>query len=65
VDIPLRKREKEYVRHSGYPGGQKFETLAKLSARRGYSEIVRRAIYGMLPKNKLRVRMMHELTITE
>jgi large subunit ribosomal protein L13 len=66
LDLSDRKRaQKEYFHHSGYPGGEKIETLGKLALRRGYPEIVRRAVYGMLPKNKLRERMMKHLIITD
>lgn len=61
---------KTYVRYSGYPGGQKFETYAQLTApseatkaRRGHKEAIRRAVLGMLPKNKLQARRIKLLTI--
>lgn len=44
--------EKEYVRHTGYPGGQRFAT-PKLLLSKKPTEIVRMAVSGMLPKNKL------------
>lgn len=44
--------EKEYVRHTGYPGGQRFTTPKELLSKRP-SEILKKAIGGMLPKNKL------------
>ena len=44
--------EKEYVRHTGYPGGQRFAT-PKLLLTKKPTEIVRMAVSGMLPKNKL------------
>ena len=44
--------EKEYVRHTGYPGGQRFATPKLLLTKRP-TEIVRMAVSGMLPKNKL------------
>ena len=66
LDISGKKaREKEYHRYSGYPGGLKRESLAVLVDRRGYGEIVRQAVKGMLPKNKLQDRMLKNLTITE
>src|SRR4030081_329204 len=43
---------KKYVRHSGYPGGLRSETLEQLLARRP-EEVVRRAVRGMLPQNRL------------
>ena len=60
-----KRRQKRYIHHSGHPGGLKEETLAHLIERRGYGETVRRAIYGMLPKNKLRDRLMKQLTVIE
>ncbi len=44
--------EKEYVRHTGYPGGQRFATPRELLAKKP-TEVVRMAVGGMLPKNKL------------
>jgi large subunit ribosomal protein L13 len=44
--------EKEYVRHTGYPGGQRFATPKELLARKP-TEVIRMAVSGMLPKNKL------------
>jgi large subunit ribosomal protein L13 len=58
-----KERTKEYVRYSGYPGGQKIETYAQLTARRGQKEAIRRAVLGMLPKNKLQARRIKLLTI--
>lgn len=54
---------KTYVRYSGYPGGQKKETYAMLTARRGEGEALRRAVLGMLPKNKLQSKRIKLLTI--
>lgn len=58
-----KQKEKAYQRYSGYPSGLKEETLGKLIARRGVGIVVRRAVYGMLPKNKLRARIIKNLTI--
>ncbi len=61
---------KTYLRYSGYPGGQKEETYVMLTAptethkaRRGHKEAIRRAVLGMLPKNKLQARRIKLLTI--
>lgn len=43
---------KKYVRHTGYPGGQKFLTATQLHDRKPYA-LVEKAVKGMLPKNKL------------
>ena len=58
-------KDKKYIRYSGYPGGQKVESYAMLTARRGHKEAIRRAIVGMLPKNKLQMRRIKLLTIKE
>ena len=44
--------EKEYVRHTGYPGGQRFAT-PKLLLSKKPTEVIKLAVSGMLPKNKL------------
>jgi large subunit ribosomal protein L13 len=44
--------DKEYVRHTGYPGGQRFATPKLLFSKKP-TEVVRMAVSGMLPKTKL------------
>ena len=44
--------EKEYVSYTGYPGGQRFVTPAKLMAKKP-TAVLERAIYGMIPKSRL------------
>ncbi len=58
-------RDKEYARYSMYPGGLTLETMGNVVEKKGAREVLRRAVYGMLPKNKLRARMMKNLKITE
>lgn len=58
-----KERNKKYIRYSGYPGGQKIESYQQLTARRGHQEVIRRAILGMLPKNKLQMKRIKLLTI--
>src|SRR2546430_6642093 len=55
-------KAKNYVRHSGYPGGLRSETLEQLLARRP-EEVVRRAVRGMLPRNRLRGEMFRQLHV--
>ena len=54
--------QKEYVRHSGYPGGRKVETLDKLLSRRP-TVVIEHAVKGMLPQNKLGRQMIKKLTV--
>jgi len=55
--------EKEYQRYSGYPGGRKVFTMASVVESRGAAEVLRKAVYGMLPNNKLRKSRMKQLII--
>lgn len=55
-------RDKVYYRHSGYPGGLKEETAEKLRQRRP-EQLVRRAVRGMLPKNRLSDRLIQKLKV--
>ncbi len=57
--------DKKYVSYTGYPGGLNIKSMAHKAATKGYSEIMKLAIYGMLPSNKLRPRIMKNLTISE
>lgn len=60
-----KKRTKIYKRYSGYPGGQKELSLEKITEKKGMKEAVRIAVRGMLPPNKLRAKMLKNLTITD
>lgn len=60
-----RLTEKTYARYSGYPGGLRHESMGRLVEKKGYSEVFKEAIYGMLPANKLRSRLMKKLIISE
>ena len=66
LDITKKKmKQKEYQRYSGFPGGRKVEIMEKVISEKGYAEVLRKAVYGMLPGNKLRPLMMKNLIITE
>jgi len=54
--------DKLYIRHSGYPGGFRAENLERLLARRP-EEVIRRAVRGMLPQNRLGEQMMRKLHV--
>lgn len=65
LDISAKRAEEEFQTYSGYPGGRRVETLGHLGERRGYAEVVRRVVAGMIPKNKLHKPRMKQLEITE
>src|SRR5882672_4008147 len=63
IAVSSNKREtKLYIRHSGYPQGFKQETLGHLLDRRP-EEVIRRAVKGMLPRNKLGAQQLRKLKI--
>jgi large subunit ribosomal protein L13 len=53
---------KLYIRHSGYPHGLRQETLGELLARRP-EEAIRRAVKGMLPRNRLGAQQLRKLKV--
>lgn len=55
---------KTYVRHTGYPGGQRFQTAKEALAKNPVS-IVERSVKGMLPKNKLGSAIFRNLKVYE
>ena len=60
-----RKADKYYKNYSGFPGGQRIRTMEKVIEDKGYSEVFRLAVKGMLPDNKLKAKMMANLVVTE
>jgi len=56
--------DKVYVRHTGYPGGQRFETPNQVKAKSS-TILVERAVRGMLPKNRLGRDMFRNLYVYE
>lgn len=54
--------DKTYVRHTGYPGGQRT-TTAKLMVQKFPERMVEKAIKGMLPKNKLGAELFRNLKV--
>ncbi len=57
-----KRAEKMYYRHSGYPGGLKKRTLSEMLARRP-EEVIRLAVRGMLPKNRLARKQLTKLKV--
>ena len=63
VHVTGKKLEQKiYYRHSGYPGGLRERTLAEQLARRP-EEVLRKAVKGMLPKNRLAAAQLRKLKI--
>jgi len=56
-------KQKKYYRHTTQIGHLKERTLEQIWSKKGPAEVLRRAVLGMLPKNKLRVKRMKRLII--
>ncbi len=57
-----KENQKTYYRHSTYPGGLKAETAERLRQRRPV-KLVEKAVWGMLPKNRLGRRQIRKLKV--
>lgn len=56
-------QQKFYYHYSGYPGGLKAKKAGDLFAKNP-AEVLKKAVWNMLPKNKLRSQMIKRLKIT-
>ncbi len=57
-----KRTDKRYYRHSGYPGGIRSRTLGEMLDRRP-EEVIRKAVKGMLPRNKLARAQLRKLKV--
>jgi large subunit ribosomal protein L13 len=57
-----KRQEKRYYRHSGFPGGLRSRTFEEMIARRP-EEVLRLAVKGMLPRNRLGRQQLRKLKI--
>ena len=65
LNIKAKKlSQNKYMRYSGYPSGLKARSLQEVIDKLGYEEVVEKAVFGMLPSNRLRPNLMKKLTIT-
>jgi large subunit ribosomal protein L13 len=63
IAVTGKKRdEKLYYRHSGYPGGLRTRTLGDMLERRP-EEVIRKAVKGMLPRNRLARQQLRKLKV--
>jgi large subunit ribosomal protein L13 len=62
VTTGKKEKEKIYSHYSGYPGGRKAKALWQIR-QKNPAEIIRHAVWGMLPNNKLRDRLVTRLYI--
>lgn len=57
-----KEDQKKYTNYSGYPGGLRVRTLKEVR-KNNPTEVIVRAVSGMLPKNKLRAQMLKRLYV--
>ena len=63
IAVTGKKREQKlYYRHSGYPGGLRTRTLNDMLERRP-EEVIRKAVKGMLPRNRLARQQLRKLKV--
>lgn len=66
ADVTAKKKVGDvYTTYTGFRGGLNKESLGELIDRKGVKEAISRAVYNMLPANKLRADRLKNLTITE
>jgi large subunit ribosomal protein L13 len=56
-------KQKKYTHYTGYSGGLRQARLEEVLEKKGPEEVIRKAVYGMLPGNKLRPVMMKNLIV--
>lgn len=54
--------EKQYIRHTGYPGGQRIVTATQLQ-KKAPNQLIEKAVKGMLPKNRLGAKLLKNLNV--
>jgi large subunit ribosomal protein L13 len=54
-----------YTNYSGFPGGLKTRTLEEVATKKGYADVLKIAIAGMIHHNKLKVQLLKNLIIKE
>jgi large subunit ribosomal protein L13 len=57
--------DRVYISHTGYPGGQRFETPREVMNKKSSTILIERAVKGMLPKNRLGRALFTNLYVYE
>jgi large subunit ribosomal protein L13 len=60
-----KMKTRVHKRYTGYPSGLRLPTWSDVSAKKGYGQLIRHAVEGMLPKNSLQKERMKNLKVTE
>jgi large subunit ribosomal protein L13 len=62
VRVTGKKEQKEYMTYSGWKGGEKYATVEQIRARHP-ERLIRHAVKGMIPKNRLGSRLLTKLKV--
>ncbi len=54
--------DKQYIRHTGYPGGQRILTATELQ-QKAPTQLIEKAVKGMLPKNRLGAQLFKNMKV--
>ena len=66
LDVTQKKmHEKIYTHYTGHPGGLRKTSLTRMVENKGWAEPIKKAVFGMLPANRLRAVIIKNLIITE
>jgi len=65
LDIPESKLKNPYRRYSGYPGGLHEKSMGQIIDKKGKGAVLKLAISGMIPHNKLKSRIIRNLFIKD
>ena len=66
LDISEKKASTKVYRHyTGNPGGLRSRTLKEVVAKKGYSEVLTKAVSGMIHNTRIKKEMLKNLTVTE
>ncbi len=60
---PKKLEEIAHMRYSGYPGGLRTTKASETIEKKGWGELIKLAVYRMLPDNRLRREMMKNLKV--
>ena len=63
-DVTEKKlSDKIYKNYSGYPGGLRTRSMKQVKTKGGFIKIYEDAVWGMLPKNRMRKQMIKKLRV--
>jgi large subunit ribosomal protein L13 len=66
MDIDEKKAQTKTYRHyTGYPGGLREKTLEEVAVKKGYGEVLEKAVTGMIHNTRMKKEILKNLIVTE